>query len=222
MLKVDRLCTDFESCLGWPYASPGGTGQDCSRSGIDCSGMFVRAWRLQGERIAHGSNRIWRQHTAERGAIAGTGNKAYPRQNGRSITELERGMAVFKWSPSAPKGYRDGLGDYHHIGLVVSVDPLRIIHASSVSGKVQVDTAIGQWCAWAYLAAVERASAVQKKVRGGRLNVRSRPEKHSRRLGSLLEGSTVTVAEERGKWCRLCYPLTGWVMTEYLEETKGA
>ena len=39
-------------------------------------------------------------------------------------------MAVFKWKPVTPARFSDGLGDFCHIGLVTSVSPLRIVHAS--------------------------------------------------------------------------------------------
>ena len=65
MIDIPQLIADFEACIGWPYKSPG-TNDD---RGIDCSGMFVRAFRLQGESIYHGSNTIWRRHLAEKGPI---------------------------------------------------------------------------------------------------------------------------------------------------------
>ena len=46
MIQLDRLIADFEDCIGWPYAAPGTN----DHRGIDCSGMFVRAFRLQGQR----------------------------------------------------------------------------------------------------------------------------------------------------------------------------
>ena len=79
MIDIPQLIADFEACIGWPYASPGTNDE----RGIDCSGMFVRAFRLQGESIYHGSNTIWRRHLAQKGPI-------------RSEGDLQPGMAVFK------------------------------------------------------------------------------------------------------------------------------
>lgn len=142
-IQLNRLCQDFEDCLGWPYRSPGGTGRDCSSSGIDCSGMFVRAYKLQGERIAHGSNTIWRKHLSAKGRLTDAG-------------QLARGMAVFKHKAADTAKYPDGQGDFCHIGLVTSVHPLRIVHASTVGMKVKADTTLApQWAYWGRLAAVD-------------------------------------------------------------------
>lgn len=58
-------------------------------------------------------------------------------------------MAVFKWNPNTPSKFNDDAGDYQHIGLVTSINPLRIVHSTSENNKgVTVDTKIGKWCAW--------------------------------------------------------------------------
>ena len=49
MLDVNKLIASVEECLGWPYVSPG---TNDSR-GIDCSGLFVKAFRDQGASIYH-------------------------------------------------------------------------------------------------------------------------------------------------------------------------
>lgn len=141
MIQIQRLCEDFEGCVGWPYRSPGGTGRDCSRCGIDCSGMFVRAFRLQGADIAHGSNTIWRKYLAAKGRL--TDEK-----------QLERGMAVFKHKDADTAKYPDGEGDFCHIGLVTGVRPLRIVHASTEGMRVKADSAMGKWSHWGKLAGV--------------------------------------------------------------------
>ena len=138
MINIDKLIADFEDCLGWPYKIPG---TNDSR-GIDCSGMFVRAYRLQGQRIYHGSNTIWRKHLGKKGRID-------------SVRDLKPGMAVFKWKPETPAKFRDGEGDFCHIGLVTSVNPLRIVHASTEGMKVKADRKIGKWKYWGILAAAD-------------------------------------------------------------------
>ena len=47
MLDVQKLITSVEECLGWPYVSPGTN----DARGIDCSGLFVKAYRDQGASI---------------------------------------------------------------------------------------------------------------------------------------------------------------------------
>lgn len=138
MIDIDKLIADFEDCIGWPYASPGSN----DARGIDCSGMFVRAYRLQGQRIYHGSNTIWRKHLAEKGRID-------------SVSDLRPGMAVFKWKPETPSKFSDDEGDFCHIGLVTSINPLRIVHASTEGMKVKADSKIGKWKYWGILAAAD-------------------------------------------------------------------
>lgn len=144
MLDVQRLIEDFEACIGWPYASPGSNDE----RGIDCSGMFVRAYRNQGARIYHGSNTIWRRHLAEKGVIL-------------SVDDLRPGMAVFKWKEKTPEKFSDDLGDFCHIGLVTSIRPLRIVHASTEGMKVRADSKIGKWQYWGVLAAVDMDAAAE-------------------------------------------------------------
>lgn len=151
MIDISRLIADFESCIGWPYASPGTN----DARGIDCSGMFVRAYRLQGESIYHGSNTIWRRHLTDRGEITGAG-------------DLKPGMAVFKWKAETPEKFHDGLGDFCHIGLVTSVSPLRIVHASTQGMRVKADSRIGKWRYWGVLAAADMAGARPTLRRGSR------------------------------------------------------
>ena len=141
MINIDKLIADFEDCLGWPYQTPG---TNDSR-GIDCSGMFVRAYRLQGQRIYHGSNTIWRKHLGDKGRID-------------SVRDLKPGMAVFKWKIETPAKFSDDEGDFCHIGLVTSVNPLRIIHASTEGMKVKADRKIGKWKYWGVLAAADMAA----------------------------------------------------------------
>ena len=100
MLNLSQLISDFEACIGFPYASPGTN----DARGIDCSGMFVRAFRRQGASIYHGSNTIFRKYLARSGTIT-------------SAADLRPGMAVFKWKPVTPARFSDGLGDFCHIGV---------------------------------------------------------------------------------------------------------
>ena len=128
LLNLSQLISDFEACIGFPYASPGTN----DARGIDCSGMFVRAFRRQGASIYHGSNTIFRKYLARSGTIA-------------SAADLCPGMAVFKWKSETPARFSDGLGDFCHIGLVTSVSPLRIVHASTEGMAVKADSKIGKW-----------------------------------------------------------------------------
>lgn len=144
MIDIHKLIADFEDCIGWPYKTPGSNDEQ----GIDCSGMFVRAFRLQGQRIYHGSNTIWRRHLSNKGRING-------------VSSLKPGMAVFKWKQETPAKFNDDEGDFCHIGLVTSVNPLRIVHASTEGMQVKADSRIGKWKYWGILAAAEMENTME-------------------------------------------------------------
>lgn len=78
MLDARKLIASVEECLGWPYDSPGTN----DARGIDCSGLFVKAYRDQGASIPHGSNTIYRKCCSEKGELT-------------SVSQLRPGMAVY-------------------------------------------------------------------------------------------------------------------------------
>ena len=143
MLDVNKLIASAESCLGWPYVSPGTN----DARGIDCSGLFVKAYRDQGASIYHGSNTIYRKYCSDKGKLT-------------SDSQLQPGMAVFKWNPNTPEKFNDGLGDFQHIGLVTSVNPLRIVHASTGTMCVTTDTKLGKWEYWGWLKDVKKPDSL--------------------------------------------------------------
>ena len=166
MLNLSQLISDFEACIGFPYASPGTNDE----RGIDCSGMFVRAFRRQGASIYHGSNTIFRKYLARSGTIA-------------SAADLRPGMAVFKWKSETPARFSDNLGDFCHIGLVTSVSPLRIVHASTEGMAVKADSKIGKWRYWGWLKDVaERGSSAAPAVSASRPTLRTGSRGDSVRL----------------------------------------
>ena len=57
-------------------------------------------------------------------------------------------------------------GEVFHIGLVVSVNPLRIIHASSAAGCVTTDTKLGKWAYWGWLKDVARDGITHEPEKG--------------------------------------------------------
>lgn len=188
--------------------------------------MFVRAYALQNARIAHGSNTIWRDGSlSEKGVLT-------------QVSQLEKGMAVFlckAWTEKdkSNKYYGDPEGNMSHIGLVVSVNPLRIIDASYSAGKVRetkVMKTVG-WNRWGKLKAVDYTGTTEEteekknvgyRVTGGTLNVRKAPAKSATRLGQLPNGTDVEVLTNMGTWCKISYKNgIGYVMTQYLEEVTS-
>jgi hypothetical protein len=222
VLDVKKMTESAEECLGWPYVSPG---TNDSR-GIDCSGLFVKIFRDQGASIYHGSNTIYRKYcTEEKGKLT-------------KASQLCEGMAVFKWNKNTPEKFSDGLGDFQHIGYVASVNPLRIIHASTGTMCVTEDHKIGTWKYYGKLKGVnyegssepeeEEATVLYTaKLMGGNtakpIHIRIKPD--GMLLDDVPQGTAVEViSQETGKdseWCQVRYPDgkrtgTGYVKKEFV------
>ena len=136
-LNVDKLIDSAVSCLGWPYVSPGSNDEN----GIDCSGLFVKSYRDQDAWIYHGSNTIFHNHCSSVKKIS-------------SKKDLRPGMAVFKLKPWTDadkdnKWYGTPPGNLYHIGMVTSINPLVITHATPP--KCTQDKKIGSWAYCGYL-----------------------------------------------------------------------
>lgn len=218
MLDLNKLCASAEECLGWPYVSPGTN----DARGIDCSGLFVKCYRDQGASIYHGSNTIYRKYCSDKGKLT-------------SVSQLQRGMAVFKWNPNTPAKFDDGLGDFQHIGLVVSANPLRIIHASSAAGCVSTDTKRSKWAYWGWLKDVARdgitsepekgdeepMTAVVFAESGSTVNMRIRANASAALVERVPIGATVEVLGTGNKWSKVKYGVwTGYMMTQFLTTEK--
>ena len=218
MLDLNKLCASAEECLGWPYVSPGTN----DARGIDCSGLFVKCYWDQGASIYHGSNTIYRKYCSDKGKLT-------------SVGQLQRGMAVFKWNPNTPAKFDDGLGDFQHIGLVVSVSPLRIIHASSAAGCVTTDTKLGKWAYWGWLKDVARDGITPEPVKGDEepvkavvfaesgstVNMRVRANASAALVERVTIGATVEVLGTGNKWSKVKYGIwTGYIMTQFLTPEK--
>lgn len=211
MLSVSKMIASAEACLGWPYVSPGSN----DANGIDCSGLFVKIFRDQNAKIAHGSNTIYRDYCSEKGPIT-------------DIKQLKPGMAVFKWKPETPSKFHDNLGDFCHIGLVVSAYPnLKIIHASSVSGCVTTDTKLGKWKYWGKLKNVNYGNSADEKgdepspmkyyatvtADSATVKMRAKPSQDCGLYDDVPVGSIVEVLSEDGKWDQVSYGnRQGWYM----------
>lgn len=227
MILQNRLIQRFREIVGWPYQSPGSNDEN----GIDCSGAFVRAFRLEGASIYHGSNRIIRAHCRDVRKI-------------RSLADLEPGMAVFKGRENATglstvykpggKYYNPALPlDYYHIGLVVSTAPLEIIHATTP--KAKMDTSIGQWLMAGYLLGVdytkggetimsESKKAIVTAPTGNTVNFRQQPKSDAalvQRYPKLPVGTEVDVISSDGDWTMLTYKgVAGYIKSEFLRTAE--
>ena len=225
MLDVNKLIASVEECLGWPYVSPG---TNDSR-GIDCSGLFVKAYRDQGTSIYHGSNTIYRKYCSDKGKLT-------------NVSQLQPGMAVFKWNANTPEKFNDGLGDFQHIGLVTSVNPLRIVHASSAAGCVTTDTKLGKWAYWGWLKDVRKPDSLPASPpepadegdeepvitaeyatviadSGSTVNMRTKAKSSAALVERVPIGARVEVLGTCGSWTKVKFgSRTGYMMTKFLTE----
>ena len=196
MLNIQKMIASARECMGWPYVSPGTN----DNRGIDCSGLFVKIFRDQGASIYHGSNTIYRKYCSEKGKLT-------------RISQLTPGMAVFKWNPNTPEKFGDSLGDFQHIGLVASVNPLEIIHASTGTMCVTTDTKLGKWAYWGKLKDVDYGEVTSKGEDGipvdtigyiteDRVNFRTGPGAKKARIAYLNIGDIVEIIGETGSWLK--------------------
>lgn len=192
----------------------------------DCIGLVIGALRRCGVRWSgiHGTN------YAARSEMVGLETAA-------KSEDLTPGELVFKARGQGnprydlPERYRKGgsayngdLLDYYHVGVVVSISPLRIRHMTSP--KPRMDTSIGKW---AYHGWCRKVSAnggtemetYQAKVIGGNLNLRKSASAGAERITQIPDGSTVTVTEELQDWCQVEYKgQTGYVVAKYLAKIQ--
>jgi len=220
MLDVQKLIASVEECLGWPYVSPG---TNDSR-GIDCSGLFVKAYRDQGASIYHGSNTIYRKYCSEKGKLT-------------NVSQLKPGMAVFKWNPNTPEKFNDGLGDFQHIGLVTSVNPLRIVHASSAAGCVTTDEKLGKWAYWGWLKDVAKTDSLPPTTTeptegdeepmaefatviadsGSTVNMRTKAKSTAALVERVPLGARVEILGTCGSWTKVKFgSRSGYMMSQFL------
>lgn len=225
MLSIEKLTQSANECLGWPYESPGTN----NRFGIDCSGLLVKMYRDQGAYIYHGSNSIYHEYCSKTDKLT-------------SVKQLKPGMVVFKWrewtdADKSNKWYGTPPGNLSHIGYVAGVNPLWIIHASSVAKEVTVDQKIGKWAYYGKLKAVDYGDApepaptptpapepVESKLKivfaenGKPVNMRANPSLKANLIIRVPVGETVEWIKEDGAgWAYIKYMNKyGWMMDCYL------
>lgn len=194
-------------------------GHDGSDGKCDCVGYIIGSIRRSGGTWngVHGSNYSSR-HEME-----------YLESIGK-ISDLKTGEVVYKAAEpgesnyNLPSRYEDHADqkDYYHIGIVRSVDPLRIVHCTGPG--IVTDTKLGKWNYHGWLKKVGRegevpmANTILATVvaeNGSTVNMRKEPN------GALLDrvpvGSVVTVIGETGGWSNIMYGETeGWMKSSFL------
>lgn len=211
----------------------------------DCIGMDKFAFREAGVNLAtSGTNYSARKQVKNLRPLVGTG-------------DLQVGDVVFKANPPGspknelPARYREGgkdyngdLNDYYHIGTVGSVYPLKILHMTSPTAKV--DTSIKNW---GYVAEwkenyikeetppapepepeptpepapiPEPETAVVWSDNGKPVNLRKRPSRAAALVDRVPCGDSVTLLSPDVEWCLVQWKnKTGYMMTEFLIMPEG-
>ena len=203
-----------------PQYRLGGDGSDGT---CDCVGLGIGALRRLGIDYdgLHGSNWAARYEAVDLWEI-------------KSVADLRVGDNVLKaYEPNEskwnlPDRYSDDPDqrDYYHFGVIVSTNPLEIVHVTSPTAKT--DTVLGKWryaFLWRQLlggseeegkdmAAICRAKVI---LDSGWLNLRAGPDAKSRDIGDIPNGAAVEVLVD-GAWPFIRYgEKTGYVKGSYLE-----
>lgn len=120
--------------------------------------------------------------------------------------------------------------DYYHVGVVRSVEPLRIVHCTSPGGVV-TDTKLGKWAYRGVLSLIDRSdyspeetsemlcagTATVTASSGSTVNLRPGASKSGKVLMKVPVGSEVTVLEVKDSWAKVEVPMTGYIMTDFLK-----
>ena len=213
--KTARLIADEQ-----PEYRLGGDGSDGT---CDCVGLGIGALRRMGIGYdgLHGSNWAARYEAVELWEI-------------RDVRQLRIGDNVLKsrepgeakWDLPDRYGDDPDRRDYYHMGVVISVDPLRIVHMTSPTAKT--DTVLGTWkhaFLWRQLneqrkeanemtVLYEAFIATQKDP----LNLRATPG--GRKIGEMPKGGVAEVLSE-GEWAMVRHgDMIGYCDSRYLEKIE--
>jgi len=228
-LDVQKMISSAEEAIGWPYDSPGSN----DAHGIDCSGLFVKMYKDQGRTIYHGSNTIFHNHCNQTEVLT-------------KVSQLQPGMAVFKlkkWTGNdvGNKWYGKQPGNLSHIGFVASINPLKIIHASSEAKRVTIDSRINSWSYWGKLKDVDYggdnmsevtektetnetyATAVVFADTGSSVKMRAKPSTSCSTYYDIPIGTEVEVLNSDEDWSKIkARGREGYMMTKFLQASEAA
>lgn len=183
-IALSKLLDGFEQMAREKWAYEWGAAQ---RGKVDCSGAFVYQYKnLNGPYIYHGSNRIARD---------------YVRDMSKNVRDALPGMAAFKWkSDGAPDTYKDGLGNFYHIGLV-SRSGKTVLNAKSVKYGFVESPITENWTHFAYLKDVLYKEVIPTEplvvgagivnTKSGPLNLRDEPSAYGEVINQIPKGETV-------------------------------
>ena len=191
----------------------------------DCIGLVIGAIRRAGGqwRGTHGTNYAARAEMKYLKPISTTGDLKVGEVVYKSYEPGVGGYNLPARYERGGDGYTGDMRDYYHIGVVISVNPLRIRHMTTP--KPRMDTAIGKWSWHGWLKKISEGGSMkvtyQAKVIGGALNLRSGPSKSDERIDQIPDGTIVTVTEDLAGWSKVIFDgREGYVASMYLEEVK--
>lgn len=201
-------------------------GQSGDNGKCDCIGLIIGALKHMGLKWdgIHGTN------YAVRNALMGVFDIV-------DINTLQPGELVFKRRNKGDSGYDlpsryDGdkdQTDYYHVGVVVSVNPLKIVHCTSVPGGIATDTKKGKWSVHGQLAVLankqpeEGETVYRAYVKGGNLekpiNFRKGMSTSSTMIGEIPQGAEVDYLGDSGDWSKVIYGgNTGYVLASFVHK----
>lgn len=230
LIPVDLYLSAAEDLATKPLTYRlGGSGTDGT---CDCIGLIIGAYELCGETWPgdHGSNYTARYAVTDLSPITSAG-------------DLFPGMFVFKarlkgeTNYSLPERYArhpDQL-DYYHVGVVISVSPLLILHMSSPG--ICRDTKLGKWKYSACLKYLDYSGnnlhqkgsdpAMSERTvtaaSGSTVNLRKSASTSSSLITRVPIGNSVTVLNDSGTWSKVMYQgKTGYIRNDFLTTASAS
>ena len=208
------------------------SGHDGSDGKCDCIGLIIGAVKLAGGSWpgVHGSNWAARNAMDRLNYIEAAGYCYIGEIVYKAKAPGDEGYNL----PAAYKNNSDSL-DYYHVGVVTSVEPLRITHCTNVAGGIKVDNTLGQWHWGGKLKYVDYAihdvsdeplyRAIVTADNGYPVKMRSQPSTNAQVIASVPLGTDVEVDDVLDGWSQIVYNgATGYMMSKFLSPvgTEGA
>ena len=211
-------------------------GYDGSNGKCDCIGMGRGALKREGVEDVKGMN----------GTNYAARHTIQDLQKIKKEAQLQVGDVVLKVRDKddpdmrLPDQYRKGGNDYSqkwgetnftHIGYVVSVNPLRIMHMTSPTAKI--DTSIGKWTYFGRLPWVEYSSAPAEDElvagwatvwaeKGSTVKMRAKPSTLCRLYWEVPVGAQVVLVQPGDTWSEIIYAgQSGYMQSKFLREGEA-
>ena len=225
MTLSDFLASVHEIAKEKPAYKLGRSGDD---GYCDCIGLIIGAVERCGEKWSgiHGTN-WWARHYTD------------SLMRATSADDLSVGDIVYKARVPGEAGYDlpdrynsdPDKRDYYHVGVVMGVNPLEIMHCTSGGGVdgITTDSKIGKWTYKGQLTMIASAdsaealqgNAVVRASSGKTVNLRDKASRSGDIIKRVPIGTAVEVLDVDGDWARIRVPVEGYMMREYLEGGAG-